>query len=159
MGENSLKAGCFAVVGAGVIAVLSFGVWFLNSHNPDVPAGYVGYQTQGAVFGQGSFYGTFKGPGSPGRTWMIKSFPVSITPYTYGEEFSGESEVLSKDNLKINYRVHLVWRIKEDAVKEAVEKYSTIDATGKGQDPEKVVKDIYNNYMKEPFRTFSRDEV
>jgi regulator of protease activity HflC (stomatin/prohibitin superfamily) len=159
MGENTLKAGCFTVVGAGILAVLSFGFWFINSSNPDVPAGYVGYQTQGAVFGKGSFYGTLKGPASPGRTWMVKSFPVSITPYTYSEEFSGESEVLSKDNLKINYRVHLVWRIKEDAVKDAVEKYSTIDTTGKAQDPEKVVRDMYNNYLKEPFRTFSRDEV
>lgn len=159
MSENLLKA-CGLILGVGLVCgVLSFFVWFLNSSNPDVPAGYVGYQTQGAVFGQGKFYGTLKGPASPGRTWMVKSFPVSITPYTYAEEFSGESEVLSKDNLKINYRIHIVWRIKEDSVKDAVEKFSTIDTTGKIQDPEKVVKDIYGNYLKEPLRTFSRDEV
>ena len=32
-------------------------LWLLGSRNPYTPAGYVGYLTKGAVFGQARFYG------------------------------------------------------------------------------------------------------
>lgn len=133
--------------------------WLFMSTNPDVPAGYVGYQTQGAVFGSSKFYGTLKGPASPGKTWLIHNVNVSVTPYTYGEEFSGDRTVLSRDNLKIGFATHIVWKIKEDSVKDFVEKFSTLDPNKSAQDSEKVVKDAYNNYIREPFRTYSRAEV
>lgn len=142
-----------------IIALVGGGIWLIGSHNPEVPAGYVGYQTQGAIFGSAKFYGTLKGPSSPGMTWKLHSFPVSITPYTYTEEFIGSDAVLSKDSLNIEFKVHIVFRIKEDSVKEFVERYSTIDPNGKTQDAEKVVKDAYSNYVKEPLRTYSRAEV
>lgn len=159
MSENILKSVFGVVVVSVVVAVISFVVWFIGSSNPDIPAGYVGYQTQGAVFGKTEFLGTIKGPSSPGKTWMIRSFNISITPYTYTEEFTGESEVLSKDNLRLAFRMHIVWRVKEDGVKDFVEKFSTIDPNNTKQDAEKVVRDAYNNYLKEPFRTYSREEV
>jgi hypothetical protein len=52
-------------------AMLAFGVWLLGSHNPYTPAGYVGYLTKGAVFGQSRFYGVQRGPTSPGRSWLL----------------------------------------------------------------------------------------
>jgi hypothetical protein len=55
--------------------------------------------------------------------------------------------------------VHVVWRVREDGVKDFVEKFSTIDPSNHKQDSEKVVKDAYSNYLKEPFRTYSRGEV
>ena len=50
---------------------------------------------------------------------------VSVTPYTYNEEFTAGDSVLSKDNLKIAFRVHLLWKVRPDKVKEFVEKFST----------------------------------
>jgi hypothetical protein len=159
MSESGMKGiGVLFVVLLVVLGVFGL-VWMVNSSNPDVPAGYVGYQTQGAWFGSSKFYGTLKGPASPGKTWMVRSFNVSITPYTYDESFTDDNSVLSKDNLKISFRTHIVWRVKEDDVKNFVEKYSTINPETAKQDSEKVVKDAYNNFLKEPFRTFSRAEV
>ena len=159
MSENIMKATFGVIVVAVVLAIVVFIGWFMGSSNPDIPAGYVGYQTQGAIFGKTTFLGTVKGPSSPGRTWMVRNINVSITPYTYTEEFKDDSEVLSKDNLRLAFRVHVVWRVKEDGVKDFVEKFSTIDPNNHKQDAEKVVRDAYNNYLKEPFRTYSREEV
>src|SRR5689334_22886222 len=75
--------------------------WLIGSSNPATPAGYVGYLTKGAVFGQSRFYGVQRGPTSAGRTWLLHVTNVSITPYTYTEDFIGEDAVLSCDNLKI----------------------------------------------------------
>ena len=57
-------------------------VWFVGSANPFTPAGYVGYLTKGAIVGKSRFYGTQRGPTSPGRTWLLDVTNVSITPYT-----------------------------------------------------------------------------
>jgi hypothetical protein len=65
------------------------------------------------VLGQSRFYGIQKGPTSPGRTWLLEVTNVSVTPYTYTENFTGEDAVLSRDNLKIAFRVHTVWRVDE----------------------------------------------
>ena len=75
-----------------------------GSSNPFTPAGYVGYLTKGAVLGQSRFYGIQRGPTSPGRTWLLDVTNVSVTPYTYTEDFIGDEAVLSRDNLKIAFR-------------------------------------------------------
>jgi hypothetical protein len=80
----------------------------VGSRNPVTPAGYVGYLTQGAVLGKTRFYGLQKGPTSPGRTWLLNVVNVSITPYSFTEEFNANNAVLSKDNLKIAFRTHVV---------------------------------------------------
>src|SRR5262245_37618111 len=99
-----------ALAGALFLATL---VWFVGSRNPVTPAGYVGYLTQGAVLGKTRYYGMQKGPTSSGRTWLLDVVNVSITPYTYTEDFTAHNSVLSKDNLKISFRVHVVWRVRE----------------------------------------------
>lgn len=159
MNDNVIKGGGCVGVGVLILGFLSTIFWYTNSHNPYVPAGYVAYQTQGAWFGKASYYGTLKGPSSPGLTWMLDSFNVSVTPYTYSEEFSGEDSVLSVDNLKIAFRTHIIWRVKEDSVKEFVERFSTIDPKTKKQDSETVVRTAYDNVLRKDFRTFSRAEV
>jgi hypothetical protein len=78
----------------------------IGSSNPFTPAGYVGYLTRGAIFGQARFHGVQRGPTSPGRTWLLAVANVSITPYTYNEDFVGNDAVLSRDNLTIAFRVH-----------------------------------------------------
>lgn len=136
--------------------VLVLAIWLVGSSNPTTPAGYVGYVTRGAVFGRVSFVGLQAGPTSSGRGWLLSVINISVTPYTYEEDFSGANSVLSSDSLKIAFRVHMVWRLRPDRVQEFVEKYSTL---GPGDSPDRIVEVAYKNFLKEPFRTYARDEV
>jgi regulator of protease activity HflC (stomatin/prohibitin superfamily) len=141
------------------VGVIAF-AWFAGSRNPYTPAGYVGYLTKGAVIGQSRYYGVQRGPTSPGRTWLLDVTNVSVTPYTYHEDFTGDESVLSRDNLKIAFRVHTVWRVNADQVPLFMERYSTIVAdSALEKDPDAVVKVAYGNFVREPLRTFARDEV
>ncbi len=135
-------------------------VWLVGSSNPYTPAGYVGYLTKGAAFGKSGFYGTQRGPTSPGRTWLLHVSNVSVTPYTYAEDFSANDAVLSKDNLKISFRVHTVWQVDETRVPLFIERFSTTITDGAlEKDPDAIVKVAYGNFVREPLRTFARDEV
>ena len=97
---------------------------------------------------------------SAGRGWLLDVTNVSVTPYTYSEEFVGDSAVMSRDNLKIGFRVHTVWRVDGDQVPLFMERYSTtVDRESIHRDPDAVVKVAYANFVKEPMRTFSLDEV
>lgn len=134
--------------------------WLAGSRNPFTPAGYVGYLTKGAVFGKSTFYGVQRGPTSAGRTWLLDVTNVSITPYTYSEEFTGDEAVLSRDNLKIAFRVHTVWRVNESRVPLFMEHYSTTLAGSRtDKEPDAIVKVAYGHFIREPLRTFARDEV
>src|SRR6187402_1879717 len=145
-------------VAASLVAVVLF--WLMGSHNPVTPAGYVGYLTKGAVIGKTRFYGVQRGPVSPGRTWLLNVTNVSITPYTYNEDFTGDEAVLSRDNLKIAFRVHTGWRIDETRVPMFMERFSTtVSRQVHETDPDAIVKVAYANFVREPLRTFARDEV
>ena len=135
-------------------------VWMTGAHNPYTPAGYVGYLTKGAVFGKSRFYGVQRGPTSAGRTWLLEVTNVSVTPYTYTEEFVGDQAVLSRDNLKISFAVHTVWRVDEDRVPLFMERFSTTVTNGSTEkSPDAIVKTAYSHFVREPLRTFARDEV
>jgi len=140
------------------IAVLLIGVvvFFFGSSNPVTPAGYVGYVTRGAIFGHEKFVDLQTGPTSSGRGWLLSTINVSVTPYTYDEDFSGADTVLSSDSLKIAFRVHLVWRVRPDRVKQFVEEYSTLGANDAA---DAIVQVAYRNFLREPLRTYARDEV
>lgn len=125
--------------------------------NPSTDAGYSGYLTQGVIlFGHEKYVGVQKGPTSYGLGWQVKVVNVSITPYTFDESFEGPESVIAKDNLKISFRIHTIFRIKPDKVKEFVEQYSTLH---EGTDPNKVVEGAYANFLKERLRTYARDEI
>ena len=135
-------------------------VWLLGARNPFTPAGYVGYLTKGAVFGKSTFYGVQRGPTSAGRTWLLEVTNVSVTPYTYSDEFTGEEAVLSRDNLKIAFKVHTVWRVDESRVPLFMERYSTtLSERALEREPDAIVKVAYGHFIREPLRTFARDEV
>jgi len=136
--------------------ILAVVIWLAGSSNPTTPAGYVGYVTRGAVFGKATFVGLQTGPTSSGRGWLLNALNVSVTPYTYEEDFSGTNSVLSSDSLKIAFRVHMVWRVRPEGVQEFIEKYSTL---APGDHPDKIVEVAYRNFLKEPLRTYARDEV
>jgi regulator of protease activity HflC (stomatin/prohibitin superfamily) len=68
--------------------------------------------------------------------------------------------VLSRDNLKIAFQVHTVWRVDERRVPLFIEHYSTMAGSQmKDHDPEAIVKVAYANFVREPLRTYARDEV
>jgi regulator of protease activity HflC (stomatin/prohibitin superfamily) len=141
----------------GGVATLA---WFLGSSNPFTPAGYVGYLTKGALVGRSHFYGIQRGPTSSGRTWLLDVTNVSVTPYTYTEDFTGNETVLSRDNLKIAFRVHTVWRVDDAKIPLFMERFST--TAGRRdieKEPDAIVKVAYGNFVREPLKTFARDEV
>jgi regulator of protease activity HflC (stomatin/prohibitin superfamily) len=135
-------------------------IWLMGSRNPYTPAGYMGYLTKGAVFGHSRFYGVQRGPTSAGRQWLVSVANVSVTPYTYSEDFVGDDSVLSRDNLKISFKVHTVWRVDDMRVPLFMERYSTTVARNATErDPDAVVKVAYGHFIREPLRTYARDEV
>src|SRR5262245_33905746 len=159
-GLSSRPRGSLALVGLSVALLFAGVVWLIGARNPYTPAGYVGYLTRGAVFGKSTFYGVQRGPTSTGRSWLLDVTNVSVTPYTYTEDFTGEDAVLSKDNLKIAFRVHTVWRVDEARVPLFMERYSTtVTGGGHEKEPDAIVKVAYSNFVREPLRTFARDEV
>jgi regulator of protease activity HflC (stomatin/prohibitin superfamily) len=153
----------YPIASGALIALIGLAtaiVWLIGSSNPNTPAGYAGYLTKGAIFGQARFHGVQRGPTSPGRTWLLSVTNVSITPYTYTEDFVGNDAVLSRDNLKIAFRVHTVWRVDPDEVPLFMERYSTtLDRQALVKDPDAIVKVAYGHFVREPLRTFARDEV
>jgi regulator of protease activity HflC (stomatin/prohibitin superfamily) len=145
---------------AWVLLGIVAGVWLVGSRNPFTPAGYVGYLTRGAVFGKSHFYGVQRGPTSTGRGWLLDVTNISVTPYTYSDDFTGDEAVLSRDNLKIAFRVHTVWRVDESKVPLFMERYSTtVSSRGTEREPDAIVKVAYSHFVREPLRTFARDEV
>ena len=143
-----------------ITALGAVAIWLVGARNPFTPAGYVGYLTRGAVFGKSTFYGVQRGPTSAGRTWLLDVTNVSITPYTYSEDFTGDDAVLSRDNLKIAFRVHTVWRVDQARVPLFMERYSTTASErGTERDSDSIVKVAYGHFIREPLRTFARDEV
>jgi len=159
LGRRSAQAGALPIATTLLMFAAAF-VWFVGSANPFTPAGYVGYLTKGAVLGKSRFEGTQRGPTSAGRTWLLDVTNVSVTPYTYTEDFTGNEAVLSRDNLKIAFQVHTVWRVDDGKVPLFMERYSTT-ATRRDieKDPDAIVKVAYGNFVREPLRTFARDEV
>ncbi len=150
------------IAAAALVVVLGFVVvvWSFGSSNPFTPAGYVGYLTKGAVLGQSRFYGIQRGPTSPGRRWLLDVTNVSITPYTYTEDFSHDDAVLSRDNLKIAFQVHTVWHVDDAKVPLFMDRFSTtVGRSALEKDPDAIVKVAYGNFVREPLRTFARDEV
>jgi regulator of protease activity HflC (stomatin/prohibitin superfamily) len=149
-----------ALVGLSLAVFFGGIIWLIGARNPYTPAGYVGYLTRGAVFGKSTFYGVQRGPTSAGRGWLLDVTNVSITPYTYTEDFTGEDAVLSKDNLKIAFRVHTVWRVDEARVPLFMERFSTtVSDRGHEKEPDAIVKVAYGHFIREPLRTYARDEV
>ena len=132
-------------------ALILLALGIIGCTNPSTPAGFVGYVTKHPYTMPARFYELQIGPTSTGLGWMLAVTNISITPITSTEEFTGRNAVLAKDNLHIEFRAHLLWRIDPENVRAFVEKYG-----GTGFSPE---QRAYDNFIKEPFRTYTRDEV
>ena len=140
---------------AGALVFIILMVWLMGSENPYTPAGYAGYVTQGSVFGEAKYLTVQLGPKSYGRKWLAGVVNVPITTATREEYFTKDHAVLSKDDLKIQFNVHTVIRIKSDEanIRLLVEKFAP---TVKGVDP---ALSAYKSYLKEPLRNAARDEI
>jgi hypothetical protein len=138
------------------LAALTFGGWMMLTNNVVTEAGYVDYVTEGAIFGKAEFHDLQVGPTSSGRVWLASVKNVSITPYTFNEDFDQDRAILSKDNIKVEFSVHVTWHIDPDQVRSFVEHFSTIND---GDSSDKIVQTAYDNFIKENFRTYARDEV
>src|SRR5260370_21380164 len=132
-----------------MVAVLGLGI--IGCSHPATPAGYVGYVTKHPYTMPARFYELQTGPTSTGLGWRLEVTNISVTPNTSTEEFVGPDAVLAKDNLRIEFRSHLLWKIDAENVKTFVEKY--------GETGENPLGAAYNNFLKEPFRTYTRDQV
>jgi len=119
--------------------------------NPSTPAGYVGYVTKHPYTMPARFYELQTGPTSTGLGWMLEVTNISVTPNTSTEQFVGPTAVLAKDNLHIEFQAHLLWKVEPQNVKNFVEKY--------GETGDNPLNNAYVNFIKEPFRTYTRDEV
>jgi regulator of protease activity HflC (stomatin/prohibitin superfamily) len=158
--SRPIHRGIAPVIALAICAIAAGVVWSLGSANPFTPAGYVGYMTKGAVLGQSRFYGIQRGPTSPGRTWLLDVTNVSVTPYTYTEDFSRDEAVLSRDNLKIAFQVHTVWHVDDTRVPLFMDRFSTtVGRSALEKEPDAIVKVAYGNFIREPLRTYARDEV
>ena len=132
-----------------LLALLAVGI--IGCSNPSTPAGYVGYVTKHPYTMPERFYELQTGPTSTGLGWRLEVTNISVTPNTSTEQFVGPTAVLAKDNLHIEFQAHLLWKIDPENVKVFVEKY--------GETGENPLAAAYNNFIKEPFRTYTRDEV
>ena len=136
------------------LAVLALGIitpGIIGCTNPSTPAGYVGYVTKHPYTMPARFYELQTGPTSTGLGWMLEVSNISVTPNTSTEQFVGPTAVLAKDNLHIEFQAHLLWKVEPQNVKNFVEKY--------GETGENPLSNAYVNFIKEPFRTYTRDEV
>ena len=68
--------------------------------------------------------------------------------------------MLSRDNLKIAFRVHTVWRIDDQRIPMFMDRFSTtVGPDALVKEPDAIVKLAYGNFIREPLKTFARDEV
>ena len=92
------------------------------------------------------------------------AFPLPVLGFvalfSAGVIWLGDDAVLSRDNLKIAFKVHTVWRVDDRRIALFMERFSTtITDRGSESSPDAIVKVAYQNFVREPLRTFARDEV
>ena len=68
--------------------------------------------------------------------------------------------MLSRDNLKIAFQVHTVWHVDDSRVPLFMDRFSTtVGRSTLEKEPDAIVKVAYGNFVREPLRTYARDEV
>ena len=68
--------------------------------------------------------------------------------------------MLSRDNLKIAFQIHTVWHVDDSRVPLFMDRFSTtVGRETREKDPDAIVKVAYGNFVREPLRTYARDEV
>ncbi len=129
-----------------------------NLANVRVSAGYASYIYSKPIVGRSTFKQVIFGPASTGLSWRLDGQRVSTTPFTYSEKFEAENAILGKDKLPLSSQAHIVWRLKPDStsVQRFMEEFGGWESSA---DPDKIAKESYDQFIREPFRTITRSVV
>jgi regulator of protease activity HflC (stomatin/prohibitin superfamily) len=147
-----------------ILVLLSFGavaaVMFTlpNLSNVRVTAGYASYVYTKPIAGRSEFKQVIFGPASTGLSWRLDAQRVSITPFTYSEKFEADSAIIGKDKLPLSSQAHIVWRLKPESnsVQRFMEEFGGWESSA---DPDKIARESYDQFIREPFRTITRSVV
>jgi len=129
-----------------------------NLSNVRVSAGYASYVYSKPIVGRSMFKKVIFGPASTGLSWRLDGQRVSTTPFTYSEKFEAENAILGKDKLPLSSQAHIVWRLKpeSESVQRFMEEFGGWESSA---DPDKIAKESYDQFIREPFRTITRSVV
>lgn len=135
------------------IAAIFIGV---NLTNTFIPAGYAGYIRTKPFFSPAKFEEIKFGASSTGVRWRTDAEIVAITPYTTNEAISA---IQAKDNLLVDTEASITYSVKADSesVKKFFENYGGLNE--RVSDPDELVKDCYNHFIRPQFNMFIRDAV
>jgi hypothetical protein len=143
---------------AGLVALMGFS-------NPSTPQGYKGYCVRGGVFSSYHFYGIQQGPTSTGLGFLLSCHNVSITPYTYDEDFMAKPDgvdesVVTLNKLKMQFQLHVTLGVApdDDSVRDYVEHYEVLPASA-SDDPDKDAKATYEQFVQPMIKTLGRQEA
>jgi hypothetical protein len=141
-------------IGAAVTLMLTLP----NLSNVRVTAGYASYVYSKPIAGRSEFKQVIFGPASTGLSWRLDAQRVSITPYTYSEKFESENAIIGKDKLPLSSQAHIVWRLRPEAtsVQRFMEEFGGWESSA---DPDKIARESYDQFIREPFRTITRSVV
>ncbi len=110
--------------------------------NPEVPAGYEGYVYHvPLVFGEMEYRDALRGPASTGLSWRLFVDTIDMRERNFPEQF----ELLSSDDLKVQFEVNTRVRLRPGSVRKVVEEWGG--------------ESWYDWRVKEPLRTVVRKEV
>ena len=110
--------------------------------NPETPPGYAGYIFhQPLLVGQRVFIEIQRGPRSTGWRWRQYVTNIDVRAATWSEQM----HIFASDNLEVDFEAHARIRIRRNAVREIVERYSGTS--------------WYTNNVQRPYRTAVREVV
>jgi uncharacterized membrane protein YqiK len=143
---------------AGIVGAFLLIVLLPHFSNVRVSAGYASYVFSKPIVGRSVYETVLFGPASTGLRWRLEGQRVSITPYTYSEKFEGDTAILAKDKLPLSSQAHVVWRLKPDeaSVRRFMEEFGGWESTN---DPDRIARESYDQFIREPFRTLTRSVV
>lgn len=151
-------AGVAAIIILACLGMLLSLIWLGNSSNVQAPAGYATYVIEKPIMGGTTFDRVLIGPSSTGLSWRLYGDRVSVTPYSYSEEFKGTEKIIAKDKLAMTVTAHIVWRVKSgvDDIRAYFEHFGGLD---EAHTSDEVAHLAYENYIEQPFKTLIREEV
>lgn len=131
------------VKGLMIFVIVILPILMISCSNPSTPAGYEGYVYEyPRIFGKGGFRGVIVGPGNYGVSlWRNRVINIDKRPNTYKEAF----RIMMEDDLNISFSFHSVIAIKDNMVKDVIEKYGG--------------EKWYERYLQKPLRTYVREIV
>ena len=155
--QHSMRNSAAFTIPAVIVIVIVVMFISRNTTNVQAPAGYAAYIVNKPIVGKTSFADVITGPSSTGLSWRLYGDLVSVTPYSYSENFGVSEALIAKDKLAMTGNAHIVFRIRgsKDQVRIYMEDFGGLD---EAHNPDAVAQLAYANYIKEPFRTLIREE-